>query len=138
MRSRGELALAEQQHPLVTADEHHGDPASTSVAFENDFALRKPLTITYERAFGGKDDTDGPAHVAVELRNPVGIGYHPRKSSGDIGGLPVPNIELPGAPVQSPRDLVDPGGFGVVDRAWQPRIGLAGTYDWRWLNERAL
>ncbi|WP_170135507.1 DUF2169 family type VI secretion system accessory protein [Nannocystis exedens] len=192
---RGALTLAEFQRSLVAADEHYGDPATTSVRHECDFALEKPATdvvvvgkavapggrpvkklpvrlevqgrvkelmihgerrwtsamgiragdavpfaelpITFDRAFGGMDDSDGPEQVIVETRNPVGIGFHPRRSARDIEGRPVPNVELLGCPVSSPRDRQEPAGIGCVGRAWQPRIGLAGTYDARWREERA-
>src|SRR5690554_2893764 len=40
----GVLRLAHEQRPLVETDEHYGDPEHTPVRYENDFALRKPLT----------------------------------------------------------------------------------------------
>jgi len=40
----GGLKLAPEQKPLVTTDQHHGDPETTSVRYESDFALDKPLT----------------------------------------------------------------------------------------------
>jgi hypothetical protein len=42
--AHGEMTLAREQRPLVAADEHHGDPATTSILYECDFALEKPLT----------------------------------------------------------------------------------------------
>lgn len=193
--ARGELTLAEERRPIIAADEHHGDPATTSVRHECDFALEKPLTdvivvgmavaprgqrvkklpvrlevngrvkdlmvhgdrrwtgamgiraedaipftempITFERAFGGMDDSDGPEQVAVETRNPVGVGFHPRRRARHIEGLPVPNVELLRCPVSSPRDRQEPAGLGCVGRAWEPRVALAGTYDARWRDERA-
>lgn len=193
---RGELSLSEEQQPLVTADEHYGDPAGTSVRYECDFALEKPRTdvivvgkavapkgqlvrklavrlevqgrckdllvhgerrwvkalgavfpsdparfleipVTFDRAWGGRDDSRGPDRVAVEARNPVGVGYQPHRSSGQLVGLPVPNVEVPGRRISSPRERHDPAGFGCIGRAWQPRIALAGTYDERWREERA-
>src|SRR5687768_10569565 len=40
----GELTLAAEQHPPVTADQHHGDPAATSIRHACDFVLAKPMT----------------------------------------------------------------------------------------------
>jgi hypothetical protein len=40
----GEARLAEEQEPLVYADVHHGDPGTTSVRYECDFAMHKPMT----------------------------------------------------------------------------------------------
>jgi hypothetical protein len=38
----GSTHLAEEQSPLVYADVHHGDPATTSIKYECDFAPNKP------------------------------------------------------------------------------------------------
>ena len=190
---RGELSLAEEQQPLVTTDEHYGDPTTTCVRYECDFALAKPYTdvivvgkavapnrqavkqlavrlevqgrskdlmvhgdrhwvtvlgmmsksnpvpftempITFDRAWGGQDDSRGPDRVEVEPRNLVGVGFHPHRSR--IAGLPVPNIEPLGCST-SPRGHHEPVGLGCIGRSWQPRVALAGTYDERWRNERA-
>nr|WP_321400688.1 DUF2169 domain-containing protein [uncultured Desulfobacter sp.] len=40
----GQLTLADTQKPLVYADEHYGDPGTTSIRYECDFALEKPFT----------------------------------------------------------------------------------------------
>ncbi|HYO65473.1 MAG TPA: DUF2169 domain-containing protein [Archangium sp.] len=193
---RGEMRLAPEQRPLVSTDEHLGDPASTSVRYECDFALEKPLTdvlvvgkavapvgqhveklpvrlevqgrnkdlmvygercwvrslggvvaseplpflempLTFERAFGGQDDSRGPGLVATELRNPVGVGFHPHRSAAQIHNTPMPNIELLSQPISSPRHHHEPAGFGCVGRSWQPRIAHAGTYDDFWRDNRA-
>lgn len=194
--ARGELYLCDEQQPLVMTDEHYGDPATTSVRYECDFALAKPRTdvivvgkavapqgravtrlpvrlevqgrikeltvygerhwvttlgmlsksapepftespLTWERAFGGSDDSRGADCVEVERRNPVGVGFHPHRKSAAIAGLPVPNIESSDDAISSPRARHTPSGFGCIGRAWQPRVALAGTYDERWRHERA-
>ncbi|NMO20359.1 DUF2169 domain-containing protein [Pyxidicoccus fallax] len=194
--SQGEMTLARQQQPLVETDEHHGAPATTSIRYECDFALEKPLTdvivvgkavspsrqqvkqlavrlevqgrkkdllvfgercwvrsigsvfpsapvpfvempLTFERAFGGLDESRGPGRAAVEQRNPVGVGFHPHRDAVQIEGTPVPNLERPGQTLSSPRDRPEPIGLGCVGRAWTPRISHAGTYDARWRDERA-
>lgn len=186
---RGEPHLCAEQQPLVMTDEHYGDPATTSMRYECDFALVKPRTdvivvgkavaprgravtslpvrlevqgrvkelvvhgdrqwftalgmrsasepvpftespLIWERAFGGSDDSLGPDRIEVELRNPVGVGFHPHRSRAAVAGLPAPNIE-------SPSDRHAPAGFGCIGRAWQPRVALAGTYDERWRREAA-
>lgn len=38
----GSTTLADLQEPLVFADVHHGDPATTSIRYESDFAAHKP------------------------------------------------------------------------------------------------
>ncbi|WP_052518717.1 DUF2169 family type VI secretion system accessory protein [Archangium violaceum] len=193
---RGEMTLAREQRPLVTADEHHGDPATTSIRYECDFALEKPLTdvivvgkavspagqrvtqlpvslevqgtkktlqilgerrwlrsmgrmlpsdpvpfvempLTFERAFGGTDESRGPGQASVEHRNLVGVGFHPHRGAAQIEGTPLPNLERPGQTISSPRDRPEPIGLGHVGRAWAHRIAYAGTYDARWRDERA-
>lgn len=194
--ARGQLHLCAEQQPLVVTDEHYGDPATTAVRYECDFALAKLRTdvvvvgkavaprgraatrlpvrlevqgrikeltvhgerhwvtmlgmlsksaaapfiempLTWDRAFGGIDDSRGPDRVAMDLANPIGVGFHPHRKSAAIAGLPVPNIELSGEAISSPRDRHTPAGFGCMGRSWQPRAALAGTYDERWRDEQA-
>lgn len=42
--AQGDLTRADEQIPPIETDEHYGDPETTCVRFENDFALRKPMT----------------------------------------------------------------------------------------------
>lgn len=193
---QGVLRLAAEQQPMVTTDEHYGDPETSPVRYEQDFALEKPRTdvlvvgkavapggkpvprlsvrlelsgrskdvvvvgdrrwvrslgaafpsdpvpftelpLTFDRAFGGSDDTKGPMHVAIEPHNLVGVGFHPHRPTVDIEGRPVPNLEHPNHPIGSPTDRPPPVGFGVVGRAWLPRRRYAGTYDQAWLEHHA-
>jgi hypothetical protein len=194
-RRSGDLGLADQQRPLTMADEHYGDPATTCVRYECDFAAEKPFTdvivvgkamaprgqrvkqllvslevqgrrkdlrvvgdrrwvsglrpfasepeaftempVTFDRAWGGTDDSRGPGRAEVEPRNLSGVGFHPRRPTAQIAGLPVPNIEAPDDPVTSPRGRYTPVGLGCVGRAWQPRVAHAGTYDERWRADEA-
>lgn len=39
---RGEVDVSSEQHPFVFADQHHGDPGSSSIRYECDFAPFKP------------------------------------------------------------------------------------------------
>jgi hypothetical protein len=186
--------LADAQEPLVYADVHFGDPATTAIRYECDFAPSKPRTdilvngaahapggravdrltvgleiaggrkellivgdrywyigamgmgfstpapfvtmpITFDRAFGGMDDTR-PGHGAAELRNLTGRGFWKHADRSRIEGTPLPNVEHPHHPLRSLGDTPPPVGFGVIGRGWQPRIGYAGTYDQRWLDEK--
>ena len=40
--SSGQVQLAAEQQPLVYADEHYADPATSCIRYECDFALEKP------------------------------------------------------------------------------------------------
>ena len=190
----GEPKLSAEQQPLVATDEHYGEPATTSVRYESEFALEKPfcdvvvvgkavaprgepvtklmvrlevedrskdiavfgerrwvraagglvasppvpfteLPLTYDRAFGGIDDSRGPGSTAAELRNLVGVGFHPHRDAKAIDGAPLPCIEHPAKLMSSVRDRPTPIGYGYVGRSWQPRVSYAGTYDQRWLDE---
>ena len=93
------------------------------------------MPLTYERAYGGFDPqlrkTDSPAW---DVRNPVGTGF--AKSAAAIDGQKLPNIEYRDQRIRSWRDRPSPAGFGPVCTHWQPRAGLAGTYDDNWQRTR--
>jgi hypothetical protein len=94
--------------------------------------LKMPLT--YERAFGGSDTThEDPAKHDWDRRNPVGRGFRVHRP---LDATPLPNVEDPSDLIESPSDRPAPQGFGFVDRSWEPRLKLAGTYDERWQAEQ--
>jgi len=92
------------------------------------------MAITYDRAYGGTDSSD-PDNVTPYLKNPIGVGYHPRRPATEIEGRPLPNTEQPNVPVDSVTGSYEPMSFGPLGRSWPPRIGFAGTYDDKWLAE---
>ncbi len=79
------------------------------------------LPLDWSRAFGGEG-------FAL---NPLGRGVAP----GPDGQHPLPNLELPEAPVQRPGDRPRPTGFGPIDFAWPQRASKAGTYDEAWIRD---
>ncbi|UQA58339.1 DUF2169 family type VI secretion system accessory protein [Polyangium aurulentum] len=83
------------------------------------------MPLAWERAFGG----EGFA------QNPLGKGFKPvRGDAGEVHALP--NVELAGKLVTSPRERPAPAGFGPIDPSWPSRASRAGTYDKRWLDTR--
>jgi len=92
------------------------------------------MPLTYERAFGGVDSRSATPEQDWDWRNPVGTGF--AVSPENLRGTAVPNIEYPGALVNSWKDRPNPAGFGPIASHWQPRAGFAGTYDDRWMKER--
>lgn len=92
------------------------------------------MPLTYDRAFGGTDDTDPEASEA-DRRNPVGRGFGLPRSGLCLLGRPLPNTEDPADPVTLPWGGYRPLALGPVARGWQPRLAHAGTYDQRWLDE---
>jgi hypothetical protein len=95
------------------------------------------LPLTFDRAFGGQDDSKGPGMGKVEQRNPTGVGFHPDRGKKEVEGRPLPNLEHPTQRITSYRAQVEPVGLGCIGRNWKPRVDYAGTYDQRWLDEVA-
>jgi hypothetical protein len=102
-----------------------------------DWALSEPEACTevplcYELAFGGtarhRDGRDAPF-----AENPVGLGHAPAGSLDDVDVVPAPQIESPDDPIRELGVTHRPVGFGLLGRAWEPRLARAGTYDDAWL-----
>ena len=83
------------------------------------------MPITYERAYGGCDPRYPQSRLAD---NPVGLGH--ATSDARRVGLSAPNIVYDD---DSPTRVA---GLGPIDRTWQPRVRLAGTYDDAWQTTR--
>ena len=90
------------------------------------------LSIGWERAAGGSDPTDPSLR---DPRNPVGCTQ--ARTARELEGKPMPNFEDPRHPLATWRDRPAPQGFGPLAPHWQARARLAGTYDKRWMAERA-
>jgi hypothetical protein len=85
------------------------------------------IPLIYERAFGGSD-------LSAQLEcaeNPVGVGLTDCRVDG-----PLPNLEHPRHRLDAPGDRPPPCAFGPIPPHWQPRRGLAGTFDAAWQRER--
>ncbi|WP_422085594.1 DUF2169 family type VI secretion system accessory protein [Variovorax sp.] len=109
-------------------------------------------------------DDEPPVLNEVCFSNPLGQGWIDRRAIEqtrqvglpDIERMPAPQIEGAQQRMQQPvlakhagvdldaRAMAEvakgygrePAGFGVVGRAWAPRLALAGTYDDEWLAQR--
>ncbi|AUX25723.1 uncharacterized protein SOCEGT47_062720 [Sorangium cellulosum] len=114
----GKTSLALQ----VTGDRYWADPATGQRTDPQPFV---EMPLGYGRAFGG------PGFAA----NPVGRGvFDPGER--EVRRRPLPNIEDPRAPVDSPAARPPPAGFGPLAASWALRAGKLGTYDARWLKQR--
>lgn len=91
------------------------------------------MPLIYERAFGGIDHKAGKWCK----ENWIGRGFIGKKSKECVNKKPLPNLEDPKQLINSWDDQPKPVGFGFYGRSSQPRIGYAGTYDDKWLAERA-
>jgi uncharacterized protein YjbI with pentapeptide repeats len=85
------------------------------------------MPITWENAFGGPEFD----------RNPVGKGHAPVETEDGKPVHPLPNVELPGDLIVSPRHRPEPAGIGPIDPIWPQRMTKAGTYDEKWVKERS-
>lgn len=92
------------------------------------------MPIVYERAYGGTCRDKGQV-LDCESRNPVGRGCHADTASAL--DQPLPNLEAPGSRVRHWDDVAEVTGFAPIPASWQPRLTYAGTYDERWIDERA-
>ena len=96
------------------------------------------VPLVYENAFGGKDvSAEDPKHHGEEARNPVGRGFRSEKSKAVFDGALLPSMEDPRRLISGPGQGFEPVGFGPVGRHWMPRRRYAGTYDAKWMDERA-
>jgi hypothetical protein len=95
-----------------------------------------PMPLSYERAFGGWDRThEDAAKHEHEPRNPLGVGFW--TGAGVFPDqIPAPSFEDPESRIASIKHRPPPAGFGPVGCDWEPRRGLAGTYDEAWKEAR--
>ncbi|HEV7164222.1 MAG TPA: DUF2169 domain-containing protein [Gammaproteobacteria bacterium] len=84
------------------------------------------MPLDFTRAFGGKEYKDNPLGKGVEVLE-----------EGEESRLPLPNLELPGRLIGSPADRPPPAAYGMLDPMWPQRYRKVGTYDQKWLKERA-
>lgn len=92
-----------------------------------------------------------PLAHTVFTANPIGMGYiepwYARAKK--VTSLPLPRITDPRHPYTQEQAMAllagtadlnapayQPAGFGLIGRAWQPRLAKAGTYDEAWLENR--
>jgi hypothetical protein len=92
------------------------------------------LDLRYEFAWGGAQ-FDDQGNGVEEARNPLGRGV--ALDSSSLTHQPAPQIEDPFDLISSISTKPQPAGFGAIQRHWQPRRAYCGTYDDKWLDERA-
>lgn len=84
------------------------------------------MPLAYAYAFGGPGFN----------KNPVGKGMVEVDVYGEMR-RPLPNIEDPSRVMTSSGEQPEPAGFGPLDVSWEARASRLGTYDQKWLEERA-
>ncbi|MDH5571731.1 MAG: DUF2169 domain-containing protein [Gammaproteobacteria bacterium] len=94
------------------------------------------MPLIYENAYGGVEQTtDKDKNPEFYAYNPIGKGFIPDKSK-PLDGLPLANIENPRGLISSINDRPVPSGFGFIDKSWQPRLKLSGSFDDQWEKQR--
>ena len=124
---RYEYAYGGENKVLVT------DQAAKRVAKKHRLPDRAPHTSDADP----NDPQEAIAHSACD-QNPVGRGFAENwyLHATNTRRMPAAQIEAPSQPIARFSAPSTPQGLGVVGRAWRPRIGLAGTYDQQWLEQR--
>lgn len=118
-----------------------GDRMWTKGLFSTKISEPEPfvqIPLTWERAFGGSDATQGEApKIAMENRNPVGRGFRIKHGQKPLEGLKLPNLENPNELIRSWTDRPAPAAFAPICPQWEPRKGYAGTYNEAWQKKRS-
>lgn len=98
----------------------------------------KPFTcmpLMYENAFGGKYQSE--SNSSAYEQNPVGKGFSGGRTTVEMNGVSLPNIENPTCLINRPEDIPATAAFAAISPAWLPRSNYAGTYDDVWKTGRA-
>jgi hypothetical protein len=118
--------------------DRHWRAGSAAPARPSDPEPFERMPLTWERAFGGADQTDDrPPRPRGEDRNPVGLGFRLANGQKTLDGLRLPNLEDPRELIGSWEDSPPPAGFAPLCPHWEPRRSYAGTYDEEWQRRRA-
>jgi hypothetical protein len=124
-----DLAVGDVRKTLLVSGDRHWRRGSLRSAGSAPRTFTR-MPIVYERAFGGMTDEH------AETRNLCGVGFRGAPCRAPGIATELPNVEYPDDRQSTDADRPRPAGFGVVSRAWQPRLAWAGTYDAEWLAER--
>lgn len=93
------------------------------------------MPLRYELAYGGTVRASDGRVLAQEPSNPVGRGLFARAEEAE--GQQLPNLYAPGETSPRPRQPARIACYGAIPPSWQPRVSHAGTYDTKWVEERA-
>lgn len=127
-----QIRLADRTKTLRVHGGRSWDQTFTGICLA-DAAPLEVAPLAWSLSYGGFDPSD-PDRPLEEPRNPVGRGIARREE--DLIGKPAPRIEDPNHPVASPGKHNVPVGCAPIGRHYEPRRGMAGTYDAAWIENR--
>ncbi len=84
------------------------------------------MPLDWSRSYGGPGDP----------HNPFGIGRARLALADGHTALPLPNVENPAHPVETPGESVPPAGFGPLDRGMAGRSPPKGDFGHAWVAGR--
>lgn len=120
---RGRLQLADAPATFVYADEHHGDPGSSSLRFEADFAPFKPMTDVV--VVGHAHAPDARPCLACDVALQVGRVTKMLRVHG-------PRVWTPGVLGLVPSKPTQP--FETMPLRWELAYGGANDHGCEWHN----
>jgi hypothetical protein len=101
----------------------------------------KKVALRYENAFGGavldprSIDKEEKEYLEYYEANPIGKGIIHKELSKQ-GHIALPQIESLNDPIVEAKKEYIPQGLGFVERSWEPRRSLSGTFDAKWIEEK--
>jgi hypothetical protein len=128
---RYEYAYGGENKILVT------DSAAKRVKKKHRLAGMLPQAAAKNSDVNNTQDIPAIAHTVYPY-NTVGRAFAEPwyLNATKIKRLDAPQITAPNARISSIGQALTPIGFGIIARAWQPRLAFAGTYDQTWLEQR--
>lgn len=95
--------------------------------------LFSTMELSYDRAFGGIDESRGKWCE----NNFIGKGYAGKKTPRSLHNKPLPNLEAPENLITAWDTHPFPAGYGYWPKGAWTRAQYAGTFDDKWLKQRA-
>jgi hypothetical protein len=134
LRARLSVGNSIEKAVEVVGDRHWvRSHTGTVYASEPEPFINMPLV--FDRAYGGSYVSEDGTRQSWYPENPVGVGCYGSLDAGDFIGTPLPNIFPIGSRINNWGDRSSSCGFSFLSPATAPRVGFAGTYDQKWLDD---
>ncbi len=130
------LQAGELRKIITVFGDRHWEKNSIMPGFSKSMPIPfQTMPLSYERAFGGKDNThqDKKKHEKYE-NNPVGTGFRLNKEA--VKDHKLPNLENSKDLISAWRDKPQVAGLGFIETFWGKSSEYAGTYDDEWKEKQ--